>query len=85
MATAILTRAVEEAVRHAFWAARVWQPRSKEVLRRLAEVSPRAGDEARAYYRAASFSERLRRARSLFAGLGIPTGFFEWESEREAV
>jgi predicted nucleotidyltransferase len=84
-ADALLTRAVEEAVRYSFRAARAWQPRTKDVLRRLGEIDARREALVRAYYRAARHPERLELARDLFSAAGIPTGFFEWESAREAV
>jgi predicted nucleotidyltransferase len=83
-AVALLTRAVEEAIRYAFWAAGVWQPRHKDVLRRLGEIDAEAAHIARAYYRGAGVDARFARARALLERLAIPTGFFEWESARES-
>ncbi|HEX8958400.1 MAG TPA: hypothetical protein VF770_01110, partial [Solirubrobacterales bacterium] len=78
-------RAVEEGVRYAFWRARVWQPRSKDVLRGLGEVEPTAARHVLAFHRAASLEARFDSARALYDCLGMPTGFFEWESEPETL
>jgi hypothetical protein len=83
--SALLTRAVEDAIRYAFWKAGVWQPRAKDTLRRLEEVAPSAAQHARAFYRESSLEGRLDTATSLFQSLGIPTGFFEWESQPEVL
>jgi truncated hemoglobin YjbI len=82
-ASALLSHAVDEMVRYTFWSARAWQPRAKDVLRRLGEIDGEVERLARAFYRAVGTQERLTLAGALFARSGVSTGFFEWESEPE--
>lgn len=81
----LLHNAVEEAIRHAFWAAGRWQPRNKELLAALADLDPALADDARHFYRAADLPARIEAARALVDRAVEGTGFFAWESAPEDV
>jgi hypothetical protein len=82
---ALLCRAVERAIEHRFWAARRWQPRPKDVLQALAALDGGLARDVRAFYRTADPTERRTLARRVVEGSVGAAGFFEWESEVEAV
>jgi hypothetical protein len=83
--TALLGKAVEEAVRYRFWAARQWQPRPKDTLHALQRLDDGLAGHVRAFYRTPAPAERLRLARRIVSWSVDATGFFDWESEMEAV
>lgn len=85
MSTALLGEAVLEAVRYRFWAAGEWQPRQKDLLRRLAVLDAQLAAQVREFYRATVIGERIRIARNLLEASVGAAGFFEWESEVEAL
>jgi hypothetical protein len=82
---ALCCRAVEGAVEYRFWAARRWQPRYKDTLRALEALDGGLARDVRAFYRTADPAERRARARSIVERSVGATGFFEWESDVEAV
>lgn len=77
----LLGRAVEAAMRCAFWARGMWQPRDKELRQKLAEFDPEMAGEAGAFFLAADPTEKIERARRIVRTLAVAEGFFEWESE----
>jgi predicted nucleotidyltransferase len=83
--SALAAHAVEEAVCYRFWTARRWQPRPKDTLRALAAVDADLAQHVRAFYRAPDAAVRLRLAHRIVADAVGATGFFEWESDVEAV
>jgi predicted nucleotidyltransferase len=85
LGAALLCRAVEGAVEHAFWAARRWQPRYKDTQRALEALDGALARDTRAFYRTADPAARRALARGIVERSVGATGFFEWESEAEAV
>jgi hypothetical protein len=85
LATLLLHRAVDSALRFRFWEARRWQPRNKELLSELETFDPQLAKMARRYYQAASPEERLAAARQVFERMIGVTGSFDWDSPRDYI
>lgn len=82
---ALLGTVVTGAVRYRFWEAGQWQPRAKDALRALDDLDAELARNVRAFYRTADPTVRLALAQRIVARSVHATGFFEWESEVEAV
>lgn len=82
-ASLILGRALEEVARYAFWAAKRWQPRSKDLLEALDLLNPTLGQLVREFFRTSQATERARLARAAGQTALGTVGFFEWESVPE--
>ena len=82
-ASLILGRALEEVARYAFWAAKRWQPRSKDLLEALDLLNPTLGQLVREFFRTSQTTERARLARAAGQTALGTVGFFEWESVPE--
>jgi hypothetical protein len=82
---ALLCRAVEGAIEYRFWDARRWQPRYKDVLRELEALDSGLARDVRAFYRTADPAQRRTLARGIVGRSVGALGFFEWESEAEAL
>lgn len=65
------------------WEAGQWQPRSKDLLRSLAELDSALTELVLAFHRAGNLEDRIDRARQVMEQNAGETGFFEWESEIE--
>lgn len=83
IASMLLHRAVESAVRYCFWGERRWQPRNKELLPELSAVDPDLAMLVRRYYRTAGIEVRLELARKIVLQTAGEIGAFDWESPRD--
>src|SRR5262249_16324745 len=81
----LLNRAVDGAISYRFFAAKVWIPRSKELLEQLTQVDPAVADLARRLYHATHVDDKLTLARQIVHRSVGATGTFEWESALEDV
>jgi len=85
MCAALLGKAVEHAVEHRFWAARHWQPRHKGTLRALSDLDGPLARHVRQFHQGIELAERIDAARAAVLHSVGATGFFEWESDVEAL
>ena len=81
----ILNQAVDQMLRHAFTKAGRYTPRMKDLLADLQVLDPELGRLARRYHRAWSFRRQLGIANRLADRIVGARGFFEWQSDPEAV
>lgn len=80
-----LGTAVVAALRFHFSASAQWQPKDKNLLRRLDEFDPQSGQIARAFFSAATLAGKITAAQQIFDRVVRARGFFEWETDPEAV
>jgi hypothetical protein len=80
----LLYQAVEGALAFRFLRQRVWIPRHKEILGRLAELDSGLADLAHQFYRTSKTGDQLRFARDIVKATVGETGTFEWESHLES-
>lgn len=81
----LLARAVDAAVRHRYGLAGRWEPRDKELVRRLADLDPELLRLVQAFSSACDPSQRLEAARRIVQHCTGVTESFEWESPREPI
>jgi predicted nucleotidyltransferase len=81
----ILSLAVHGMLRYAFWQANRHLPRDKDLLTALADLDPALAALGRAFYTDIDSTTRLDAALQIADRTIQTRGFFEWESEPEAV
>jgi len=81
----ILSLAIHAMLQYRFWIANRHLPRDKDLLETLRDVDPALADLGRAFYTTADLSQRLTLAEQIADQTIQVRGFFEWESDPEAV
>lgn len=81
----IMASAVRGMLRYRFWQANRYQPRDKDLIAALDDLDPALVALARVYFAASDVAELVRIAEQIADRTIQTRGFFEWESNPEAV